>query len=472
MSNFKAEATALLSEFFSEELSAQRFSMRDFEEFACKEGSRILCSAMVRALEKLDDKLFNERDHDFSVKEKRTRTLASTVGDLKFKRRIYVDKYGNTEPILDEVLDVGYRSKISPLAFEFLVRMASKISYQESANIMAESGGSAVSANTVMRAIRRVGANCKCEDAKMAHSLYVNGVLPESKNETNELFVEADGTYVSLQNGKKTEVKALVAYSGKTDEARTKRIDPCRFGCVGTKDEFWTQGFSAIAENFDVTKIKKVHLGFDGEAKYKQAEKYFLINAEFDGNLDPFHLNRAVRACFSDKTDGYSQVMSCLWYKNPTDAADMLKSYAELGEADSKKAEVVANYILNNAEFIRKNDYTLGTMECEQEHLYKSRFAGVPRAWSVAGVDAIARIRCRQKSNRDLVFQTRSETISAEVLRKREKKVEEYFERQPYVFQLTSGHGYNYPIQAHINAKTKSGLISAWTHYRKDAEVL
>ena len=111
-------------------------------------------------------------------------------------------------------------------------------------------------------------------------------------------------------------------------------------------------------------------------------------------------------------------------------------------------------------------------MECEQEYLYKSRFAGVPRAWSVAGVDAIARIRSRKKSGRDLVFRTRRETISKEIVRRREKKVEDFFEKQPYVYQLTSGRGYNYPIQAHVNTKIKSGLISAWTRYQKDAEVL
>ena len=472
MLDCKAEATALLSDFFSEELSKKRLSLRDFEEFAVREGTKILRKAMEHSLEKLDDKLFSERTHDFSVKEKRSRSLASTLGDLKFTRRIYIDKYGNSAAILDEALDVGYRSKISPLAFEFLVNMASKISYQESSNILAEKGGSVVSANTIMRAIHKVGEDCKVEDAKLAHSLYIEGVLPESKVEAEEIFVEADGTYVSLQNGKKAEVKAMVAYSGKTDGKRPERIDACRFGCIGSKDEFWTGAFSALAEKFDVTKIKNVHLGFDGEATYKQAEKYFLINAEFDGNLDPFHLNRAVKACFSKDSEGYKQVMSCLWYKNPNDAADMLESYSELGEADADKAEIVGKYIRNNADFIRQNDYTLGTMECEQEHLYKSRFAGVPRAWSVAGVDAIARIRSRKKSDRDLVFRNRAETIPKEITERREKKVYKFLENQPLVYQLTSGHGYNYPIQAHVNTKIKSGLISAWTHYQKDAEVL
>ena len=70
--------------------------MLDFKEFACKEGTKILRDAMERSLEKLNDKLFKERDYDFSVKGKRSRTLPSTLGDLKFNRRIYVDKHGNS----------------------------------------------------------------------------------------------------------------------------------------------------------------------------------------------------------------------------------------------------------------------------------------------------------------------------------------------------------------------------------------
>ena len=70
------------------------------------------------------------------------------------------------------------------------------------------------------------------------------------------------------------------------------------------------------------------------------------------------------------------------------------------------------------------------------------------------------------------MFKKRRDTISEEVLRRREKKIDDYFEKQPCVYQLTSGHGYNYPIQAHVNTKIKSGLISAWARYQKDAEVL
>ncbi len=368
-------------------------------------------------------------------------------------------------------LDIPYRAKVSPLACEFLVHMATKVSYQESANILKARAGSTVSANTVMRLVHQVGRDCKAQDITDTQSLYCDGVIPESQTSTKELFVEADGTYVPLQNGKKAEIKALVAYCGKTQTNRAQRIKPCRFGCVGTKDEFWTQGFNAIAQNFDITKIDKVHMGFDGEPTYKQAQKYFLMDAQFDGNLDPYHLNRAVRYCFSEKCEGYDQVMSCLWYKNPHDAADMLESYAEIGVANAKNVETVANYIRNNSQFIKSNDFTLGTMECEQEHMYKSRFTSLPCAWSVEGVDAMARIRSRMHSRRKLVYRSREQSIPKKIIRRRERRISKYFENCPYVFQKTVGSGYNYPHQAQINSKIKSGLISAWRENLRYSEV-
>ena len=110
-------------------------------------------------------------------------------------------------------------------------------------------------------------------------------------------------------------------------------------------------------------------------------------------------------------------------------------------------------------------------MECEQEHMYKSRMASVPCAWSVKGADAIARIRSRLNSGRDLVFLTRKDTISEERMEMREKKICEFFEKQPLVYQKTTGKGYNYPYQAHLNQKIKSGLVNAWSYYRKKSEV-
>lgn len=467
MVNDRTEATKHLKEIFVRELCEQKLDLQQFEKFVLKEGKKILCEAMSGALENYDNELFASHNREVKVKEKRAKTLASTLGDLTFKRRIYVDKYGNTEMPLDEKLDIGYRSRITPTAFEFLVIMASQVSYQQSANSLAFFGGSQVSANTVMRAIHKTGLNCKNEDIKEAHEIYINGVLPDHGKEVAEVFVEADGTYVSLQNGGKVEVKAMVAYAGKTEESRSQRIDPCRFGCVGTMTEFWSQSFSRFAQAYDITKIKNIHLGFDGEAKYKQAEDYFLVNAKFDGNLDPYHLNRSVRACFGDNKDDYNQVMSCLWHNNPKDAADMLESYSEFGVIDPQKAQIVARYIRNNSQFIKTNEFTLGTMECEQEHMYKCRLAGVPRAWSVHGVDSIARIRSRINSGIELVFYGRYESIPEEVLKHREEKVEEFFAKQPIVYQLTSGHGYNYPYQASLNQKIKQGLCSSWSNYSK-----
>ena len=86
MLDCKAEATALLSEFFFEGLKSQRLSLRDFEEFAVQEGTKILREAMENSLEKLDDKLFNEREHDFSVKEVKSGLVSAWTHYQKMRK--------------------------------------------------------------------------------------------------------------------------------------------------------------------------------------------------------------------------------------------------------------------------------------------------------------------------------------------------------------------------------------------------
>ena len=102
-----------------------------------------------------------------------------------------------------------------------------EVSYQKAANLLARNG-SAVSPTTVMNAIRQAGALCAEEDALLAEDMFVNGVVPEGEVESEQVLVEADGTWVRLQGAKegepeRVEIKALVAYGSKVDEGKKVR---------------------------------------------------------------------------------------------------------------------------------------------------------------------------------------------------------------------------------------------------------
>ncbi len=120
--------------------------------------------------------------------------------------------------------------------------------------------------------------------------------------------------------------------------------------------------------------------GFDGEAWCKQAADYLPAAASVDGNLDPFHVNRAIGPCFAEPgADAERQVMQCIWFGRAGDAADLLEALADDGLARPKNAAQVAAYLRNNAELIRSCPPSLGTMESENEHLYASRELGMAR---------------------------------------------------------------------------------------------
>ena len=444
-------AVACLTSVFLDLLKTEFPALAQFEDEAIRIGHDAIAKAMGCALEMFDRELCANLSGKTRIHERRRRTLATEVGDVSFSRHICRDEYDCTYVPLDEAIDLPRGMRISPGAFSFLIDAGAEVSYQKAANLLARAGGSIVSARSVMRAMRKTGDACEEADVALAHELYANGVLPEADAEEPEICLEADGTYVSLQEGGKAEVKALVAYAGKRRQGnRMSRVDPIRFGCVSSPRGFWTQGVAAVGTRFDLSKIEICHTGFDGEAQYKVAQNYLRAGARIDGNLDPFHVNRYIAACFDGKGAGYRQVMDCLWSGHAGDAADLLDEYRDAGEANGNAARTAA-YIRNNAEYIRSGSVSLGTMEAEQEHLYKSRMASVPCAWSRKGVDDMARIRSRKYSKREIVMPTRDSSLSGSRRRARERRIEQSLRANRRIALKSVGHGYEYPHQASMS---------------------
>ena len=349
-----AAAVACLGGVFLDILKGGDIGLSGFEREAVLVGHMTIAAAAALALESYDDELCASLPAGSRIHERRPRTLATTFGDLTFARRVCVDRYGNTFAPLDDAIDLARNARVSPHAQEFLVDAASEGSYAKAAHFMEAAGGSSVSARTVMNVMRLAGEACEEADVALAHDLYANGVLPEADADDEEICMEADGCWIPLQDGGNVEVKAMVAYAGKAGPGRVERVRPVRFGCVSGPRAFWAQGMAATATRFDMSKVRVCHAGFDGEAWCKQAADYLPAAASVDGNLDPFHVNRAIGSCFAEPgADAERQVMQCIWFGRAGDAADLLEALADDGLARPKNAAQVAAYLRNNAEFIR-----------------------------------------------------------------------------------------------------------------------
>ncbi len=451
--NLEHKAIAALAELFYEKaLCASEFA--SFEAASIEVGHKCIAEAVALALEALDAHLLEQKPDDLKVHDIRTRTLATEVGDVSFTCRRYRDKFGSEVYLLADKLDIPYNTRISPGAVSFLVDAAAHISYKKAANLLARHG-SHVKATTVMKCLRDTGLLCAELDYKDAKSLYGDGVVPQASTEVEELCMEADGTYFRAQGvpkdaPKRFEVKAIVAYDGKEIKGGKVRRKGCvHHACVGSPNEIWTEGIASVGQRYDLSKIKRVHLGSDGERWCRDAEKY-LPKAEVIHHLDPFHINRAILSCFPAVHKKMAwNIIEVIKDGDKKIAIELLRISCEEGIARKEVSERVIAYLKGNIDSIEIDGPNLGTMESENQHLYGVRMDSFPCAWSLQGATDMARIISRRESKREIPRMSRARSEGPRRKAQREKRELSFYERQGSYRSVveSSGSGYLPPHQ-------------------------
>ena len=230
----------VLAEQLSESYLAFLREKEDFFEFecdSCRLGFEVIAMAMSRALERFDDELHDAKPPGWRVREKAWREPMSEVGQLSFRRRVYIDDVGDRRYMLDEVLDLPKGAHITPGAFDKLTYFGVQTSYHATAKLFNRHIEGGITAQSAMNALRTSAALLKSETEKKAKNLFDEGVIPAAEVAEREVLMEADGVWVPLQmrgrsaSEKKMpasfEVKAMVAYSGKAGVADGQRRAWC-----------------------------------------------------------------------------------------------------------------------------------------------------------------------------------------------------------------------------------------------------
>lgn len=407
-----ARAAGALAEVFAP-LALEAADFAGFEDAAIAAGHAAMADAMAIALEALDAELARSLPAGVRVHDRRPRTLATEVGDVTFPQRRCRGPLGDSYPLSDR-LDLPWGARVSPGARGFLVQAASIVSYERSARLMARRGSS-VSRSAVMGCMRAAGALCAEEDAAAALSLVRDGVLPDAEGEASELRVEADGTRLGLQRPgdgpDRCEVKAMVAYEGKERRGRkVRRVAPMRHALVGASGELWAEAVAKMGRRWDLSKVERVDLGGDGEG-WCAGIGAFLPAGEARFHLDPFHVNRAVLSCFSDKGAAW-KVIDVASDGDGEAAAALMRCMRDLGMADRGDPDGVVGYLERHLGAIGAEGPSLGTMESENQHVYGARMDSVPCGWSLAGASDMARVLSREFSGEAVPRPTRASSAS------------------------------------------------------------
>lgn len=451
--NAQARAIALLAELlFERACSATSFSGLESEVIDL--GHRCLTEAFGLALEALDAQLLAQKPSGLHVHDIRQRSLATEMGDISFSIRRYRDRFGCDVYLLADALDIAYGTRVSPGATEFLVEAAAHVSYAKAAKLLARHDSSA-RPQTAMGCMRKIGRLCAEEDEAAATSPYRDGVIPEAEHVEEELCMEADGTCFCVQGKsgdapKRLEVKAVVAYAGKELIGGKVRRRACaHHALVGTPSELWSEGVaSAVGRKYDLSKVKRVHLGCDGKRWCRDAGRY-LPKAAVAFHLDPWHVNHAVMSCFADARMAWS-VLGVINDGNKEEAIALLKACLDAGFARERQTRGVISYLEGNIDRIALEGPSLGTMESENQHLYGVRMDSFPCAWSVQGASDMARIISRRESKAQIPRMTRLRSAGARRRKAREEKELLFYGEQGGAGKVVEsvGSGYLPPCQA------------------------
>lgn len=365
---------------------------KDFEDGAMDACMGICAEAMACALERLDRSFLDvRRPHGAKVYDIRERTLLCECGQVTFRRRRFELAGGIRFFALDEALGLQAGSRVSPGAFSMVRDDALAGAYARAAEMLCRHTRTQLSRRAVGSILREAAEGLEKADAEAARGLFELGLAADAVAEAQTLCVEADGTWPALQRDPmdRAEVKAMVAYAGKEElpGGRRRRVGPVvHYAAVSGPEVFWKRGVARVGASYDLSALKTVHLGTDGEGWCKGGGAYFPESAEVVGHLDPRHLFAAIRKGMGeDPLDDAADVRILCAEGRVGEALDVL---AEQPDPKGKVAEL-ASYLSNNASIIGVAGPSLGTMEADNATVYKKRLGG-QRSWSREGLSAAA----------------------------------------------------------------------------------
>ena len=145
----RADAVAALRAHYMPEL----LKIEDFEAFesiVASGGKSLLAGTMAACLAGFDESLRGSMPRGWSAHHRARRKLATLVGPVEFERTVFVDEFGRRRALLDELLSIPPRSRLSPGAFLWLVGRAAEESYRKTAAAFLAETGCRVSHVAVM----------------------------------------------------------------------------------------------------------------------------------------------------------------------------------------------------------------------------------------------------------------------------------------------------------------------------------
>jgi len=402
---------------FDEEIVIDRkVPTSDLEDGTSRVMQEIGCQVLVTGIIGLDRQLRKEVPEGWRNVGTEERSVLSSLGWVRYQRRIYRDEEGRRRKPVDEMLGIERYSRDSQRVRQMGAWLACEGTYRRAAHQLSWLIKSEVSHSTIQRMVWQVGNRiADGEEAERARIFDRGGECVKGKVRSPVLYGESDGVWLHLQREKRrsAEVRLAIMYTGKRPigKKRYRLENKCSVAAIGLDSEAWQEHVLMTAHrHYDLEQARLLVTGGDGNQWVGNSFNGFPIKREFI--LDRFHLARAARQAIGHKKIA-REIVKELRKKGFAAVRDELNQMIDRAQGQRKeKLRGFYRYIHNHQDGLpdlehRDRTYqpaTLGAIEGNVDKLVVHRMKGRGCCWRFRGARAMLALCQHKETLKDLAL--------------------------------------------------------------------
>jgi len=345
------------------------------------QGKISTLEALGKLLERIDKLLYSQKQPFEKVIKIKERTIQTSIGMLRFKRRYYYDELEHKYRfLLDAYLNIPRRNRLMDNVKIKIIEAASEMSYEKAGRYACEEG-LPVSKAAVCRLIRNT--EFFIEDN---NSLIIND---------SKVHVQIDEKFINvIGSANKKKLYTCTIFKGVIPKGKKKVLQ--------NRTLISSKNLNLFFEKINKSLFEKYHIKLDDEiyvsgdlASYiqKSPEKILVCKAIYVP--DKFHVLKAIKDSLGLKTNKYlindgacqKLIIDSLKGINDVDAS-------KIRTLLSKNPESLTHYL--------DYEYDGCSQECMNSHYFCSRFDKVPNIWRFDTIEKLSQVIC-SKQNRSVV---------------------------------------------------------------------
>ena len=377
------------------------------EDMIFEISQNIACRVFEKAITDIDNYLRNKRERGkLKNTGKREKYFLTRFGDILYSRTRYKDKKtGKSHYLLDEALSIDKNQRISLSRARIECFLSGFSSYRE-----------------VVEGIKLLISGPRCHEAIRQSVIKEGSLIIENqekklrqienlnypdKEAPDTAYMEADATYISLQNrGKKKkekmEVKLGVGYTGKEarySTGKSKRLKE-KFTFVGIGKDFMEKLGLLAEERLSLSKVKKVIFGGDGDSWVTSGIKDYFSSATYI--LCLYHLYKKFKESLGRRKEEQKVIKDLLLSNQIDKGLSVIDQLIRNSYDQKEKDNLVKLYtyisrnrlgITNHLKLKDKEMERAGAIESNINKVIASRFKKRGMSWSKRGALALLKIK-------------------------------------------------------------------------------